>query len=152
MKKINLIALLMVAVLGLTTLVVYAENIVTLTVIKEGTGSGLVSNGWISFGWAIYCGDDCTHTFDADAQLTGIALTAYPAPDSVFVGWEGDCRPYLSQPWSCVMTMDRDRTVIAIFDLIEPPFEGNHGEYVKLQSDKKDAGRSDTGKPEQIKK
>jgi hypothetical protein len=77
----------------------------TLTVTREGTGSGLV---W-SEPPGIDCGVDCSESFTIDTQVT---LTAEPDADSAFVGWNGedDCADGF-------VTMRGDLACTARFDL-----------------------------------
>ena len=75
----------------------------TLTVTKNGTGSGTVSAG------GIYCGTDCTETF---ASGTSVNLSATPAVGSVFAGWSGAC----TGPGPCWVTMNSNKTVTATFN------------------------------------
>lgn len=75
----------------------------TLTVKKNGTGSGTVSAG------GIYCGTDCTETF---ASGTSVNLSATPAVGSVFAGWSGAS----TGPGPCWVTMNSNKTVTATFN------------------------------------
>jgi hypothetical protein len=77
----------------------------TLTVTKEGSGSGLVRSG----PEGIYCGTDCSEDYTSG---TLVDLKAYPDDDSTFVGWSGD--PDCSDG---EVTMDADKTCTATFDL-----------------------------------
>lgn len=56
----------------------------TLTVSKEGTGTGMVTSAPAG----ISCGGDCSESFDEGSSVT---LTAQPDGTSIFVGWGGDC-------------------------------------------------------------
>src|SRR5215471_6714917 len=56
----------------------------TITVTKQGTGSGTVT----STPAGINCGATCSHQFDAG---TSVALNAAAAAGSSFVSWGGDC-------------------------------------------------------------
>jgi hypothetical protein len=76
----------------------------TLTVTKEGTGSGKV----ISFP-GINCGTDCSEDYRSG---TLVILIASPDEGSVFAGWSGD--PDCSNG---KVTMDADKTCTATFDL-----------------------------------
>ena len=77
----------------------------TLSVTKEGTGSGMVT----SIPAALDCGVVCTAEF---ATTSTITLTATADPGHVFVGWLGDgC----SDTAVCVVTMDEAKTVTATF-------------------------------------
>ena len=81
----------------------------TLTVEKNGLGSGLVQAEGID------CGADCSEGYDPGASVT---LSAVAAGGSVFVGWiGGGC----SGTADCVVTMNQTTAVTAIFNLVEPP-------------------------------
>lgn len=57
---------------------------ITLTVTKDGNGSGTV----ISYPDGIDCGSTCSNTFTKNSR---IELEAIPDEGSRFVGWSGDC-------------------------------------------------------------
>jgi len=79
----------------------------SLTVIKEGAGTGVVT----STPSGVDCGSTCQATY-----LTGTRVTLYASPSSGsnFVGWSGDgC----SGPYpSCTVTIAADTTVVANFE------------------------------------
>ncbi len=75
----------------------------TLNVLKQGSGSGTVT------GPGIYCGLDCSESYDSGTQVT---LTATPASGSVFSHWSG-CDS--TQGNYCQVTMSGDKTVSAYF-------------------------------------
>jgi len=77
---------------------------VSLTVSKQGTGSGAVDSSPAS----ISCGDNCQASFNPDTVVT---LTATPDAASTFTGWSGDC----SGTGTCQITMDQARAVTATF-------------------------------------
>ncbi|MDA0169152.1 hypothetical protein OJ998_08655 [Solirubrobacter taibaiensis] len=77
----------------------------TLTVAKSGSGTGSVA---ADVG-AIDCGNTCTAVYDNGTQVT---LTATPAADSAFVGWEGKECLHLGP---CTITVVADRKPTAIF-------------------------------------
>ena len=77
----------------------------TLVVSLDGTGAGTVT----SSPDGIDCGDVCSSAFP-HAGL--VVLTATPTPGSVFSGWTGAC----GGTSDCVVTMDTDQTVSAVFD------------------------------------
>jgi hypothetical protein len=82
----------------------YHVSALPLSVLKDGTGSGVVSSSPAG----ISCGDTCFDIVDAGSS---VALTATPDASSVFAGWSGDC-------WGtdvCQVTMDQARTVAATF-------------------------------------
>ena len=83
-------------------------NSYTLTVTKDGTGSGLVS----SLPTGIDCGSTCSADF---AENTIVVLTATPMSPSVFEGWNGSgC----SGTGACTLTMDSIKSVTAVFKYI----------------------------------
>ncbi len=75
-----------------------------LTVVKAGTGSGLVKSSPAG----IACGSTCTHKF---APGTVVTLTATPRSGSTFMGWTGAC----SGTGSCVVTLSAAKAVKAKF-------------------------------------
>lgn len=75
---------------------------VTLASVEGGTGSVA------SVPAGIACPGDCSEAY---ANGTPVALTATPAPGSIFLGWSGDC----SGAGTCQPTLDADRAVIASF-------------------------------------
>jgi RHS repeat-associated protein len=81
----------------------------TLTIQKEGTGSGTVVS--VNYG-GINCGNDCSEGYD---ENSAIQLNATPDPGSQFAGWSGnpDCSDGL-------VTMDVNKTCIATFNLLPP--------------------------------
>jgi hypothetical protein len=78
----------------------------TLTVTREGTGSGTVS----SAGGEITCPDACTADFETGTSVT---LTAAPAAGSSFTGWGGACGEASGD--TCTLTMDASKEVTATF-------------------------------------
>ena len=80
-----------------------------LTVVKTGTGSGMVS----SIPSGINCGTTCSFNFPFNTQVT---LSAGAQTGSTFTGWSGSgC----SGTGTCVVTMDDIKTVTAEFTLNE---------------------------------
>jgi hypothetical protein len=78
----------------------------TLTVSKSGTGTGTVT----SSPSGIYCGSDCSGSYNQGASVT---LTATPASGSIFGGWSGgEC----SGTGSCSITMNSNQTITATFN------------------------------------
>src|SRR2546427_5135707 len=63
-----------------------SPSLVTLTVIKTGTGSGTVTSAPAG----ITCGTSCAASY---ASGTGVTLTAAAASGSTFGGWSGGGRP-----------------------------------------------------------
>ncbi|MGM9425856.1 S8 family serine peptidase [Hydrogenophaga sp. MI9] len=76
----------------------------TLSVQRNGTGSGIVS----STPSGILCGGDCSETYSAG---TSVALVATAATGSVFSGWSGAC----SGTAGCTVSMALPRSVTATF-------------------------------------
>lgn len=81
----------------------------SLSVSLSGSGSGSVTGSGIS------CPSTCSSLTDLDSQ---VSLTAVAAPGSVFSGWSGDCSGSGSV---CSLTMDADKDVGAVFDVLPPP-------------------------------
>lgn len=75
-----------------------------LTVVRDGTGTGLVT----STPAGIDCGATCGASFDRDTEVT---LVAEPGAASELVGWSGAC----VGTGPCVVTMDAAKTVTATF-------------------------------------
>jgi len=88
----------------------FALKTFTLTVSKQGAGSGQVSSSPAG----ISCGNSCQANFDAGTLVT---LTATPDSSSIFTGWSGDC----SGAGACQVAMDQARSVSATFALNAPP-------------------------------
>lgn len=83
----------------------------TLTVTKNGTGSGTVT----SAPEGIDCGAACSAGFNSGTLVT---LAATAASGATFVGWSGGgC----SGSGNCVVTLNSDQTVTATFATIPPP-------------------------------
>jgi hypothetical protein len=81
----------------------------TLTVGKNGTGSGTVT----SSPGAINCGATCSQSY---TQGTVVTLTPTPTAGSTFAGWSGDC----TGTGACTVTMSQARSVTATFNLVPP--------------------------------
>jgi|Deesub1362A_J573_1020465.scaffolds.fasta_scaffold12971_1 hypothetical protein len=84
----------------------------TITVIKSGTGSGMVT----SDDGGISCGSDCSETYD---EGTEVILTATPATGSIFSGWSNDCSACGANS-TCNITIDSDKSCEVIFIPSEP--------------------------------
>ncbi len=84
---------------------VLKANQETLTVTKDGSGTGTVT----SSPPGIDCGSDCTENYDVNTEVT---LTATPDTGFVFLSWGGD--PDCSDG---VVTMDANKTCNATFGL-----------------------------------
>ena len=88
-----------------------SSSLPTLTVIKNGSGNGIVS----SFPPGIDCGDDCRHGYVAGET---VLLTATADATSKFVGWSGGgCLG--TAP--CVVNVLSDETITATFDISDIP-------------------------------
>ena len=84
----------------------------TLTVSKDGTGSGTVT----SSPSGIDCGSDCDESYAADTSVT---LSAEASVGSVFAGWSGAC----SGAGNCELIMDSGKSVTATFTMSSSPTE-----------------------------
>jgi hypothetical protein len=83
----------------------------TLTVGKNGTGSGTVTSAPAG----INCGATCSQNY---VQGTVVTLTPTAAAGSTFAGWSGAC----SGTGACTVTMSQARSVTATFNvLVAPP-------------------------------
>ena len=87
----------------------FAINVYSMSVIKNGTGSGTVTSAPVG----IDCGADCTESYNYNTSVT---LTAVPAPGSYFAGW--------STSYGCSVTgatitctLTASRSVSATFNL-----------------------------------
>jgi alpha-tubulin suppressor-like RCC1 family protein len=90
---------------GSTKITVTGAERRTLTVVRDGTGSGTVT----SSSAGIDCGATCAADFDLGAAVT---LTAAPASDSVLSDWSG-CDTVSGT--TCSVTMNATRSVTATF-------------------------------------
>jgi predicted outer membrane repeat protein len=84
----------------------FEQTIYTLTVTKDGTGSGTVT----SSPTGIDCGTDCSESFVAGTVVT---LTTTVDTGSTFTGWSGAC----TGMGDCILTMDAAKSVTATFTL-----------------------------------
>jgi hypothetical protein len=91
----------------------------TLTIIKNGTGSGTVT----STPSGIDCGADCSESY---SDGTVVTLTASPDGGSIFAGWSGAC----SGTGTCQVTMNSNTAVIASF--IPDPGVGGSINYTPI--------------------
>jgi len=80
----------------------------------DGTGGIVTSNTE-----DISCPDNCSHNYEAGANVT---ITAEPAEGFTFSGWGGACEPCGTNS-QCTITMDANKTCSAVFEEIqnEPP-------------------------------
>ena len=81
----------------------------TLTVVRAGNGSGMVTSAPAG----IDCPVDCSQAYPLGTPVT---LTPTAASGSTFVGWSGGC----TGTGSCVVTMSGDVSVTATFALPPP--------------------------------
>ena len=86
----------------------------TLTVTIGGSGAGTVSDRH-----GISCPGACR---ESDPTGTGVTLTATPAPGSTFDGFSGAC----SGTASCPVTLDADKSVVAVFVANSQPPPPDH--------------------------
>jgi len=85
-------------------------NTYLLSVIKTGTGSGMVTSDLAG----IDCGSDCSETYDYNTSVT---LTATASIGSTFAGWSGGgC----TGTDICTVSMDANKEVTATFTLDVP--------------------------------
>jgi PKD repeat protein len=93
-----------------TVTATFASSTPTLTITKQGTGSGTVSSSPAG----ISCGTSCQATFPIGSYVT---LTATPDPGSVFTGFSGDC----TATQSCQIAMNQNHSITATFAPNTPP-------------------------------
>jgi hypothetical protein len=97
-----------------------AVNLPTLTIYKVGNGSGTVTGtGTITPTVVIECGSgaQCIGNFPLGST---VELIANPNPGSVFDGWSANCTPTAPKANSCILTMNNNDAVGAVFDLTTP--------------------------------
>ena len=80
----------------------------TLTILKSGSGNGIVT----SLPEGIYCGEMCRAEFTIDTDVT---LTATASSNTTFNGWGGDCA---GTDDIITVTMDSGKNCYASFDSI----------------------------------
>jgi uncharacterized repeat protein (TIGR02543 family) len=105
-KSFLFLSLIMVSSLMLCAIAEGAQQY-TLTVAKEGSGSGTITSSPAG----INCGSDCSEPYN---QGTKITLKVKADPGSTFKGWSGGCTG--TKP-SCKLAMNSDQTVTATFAL-----------------------------------
>ena len=90
----------------------FSQNRYTLEVVNAGSRQGTVNDGTGSNDdgrdIGIYCGSNCTETYDAGTTVT---LTVSPEADISFEGWSGACEG----KGACVISMNSDTVVTATF-------------------------------------
>ncbi|MFN4320364.1 MAG: InlB B-repeat-containing protein, partial [Aquificaceae bacterium] len=91
----------------------------TLTVTKQGTGSGTVTSSPAG----INCGSDCSEAYNSGTVVT---LTATPATGSTFGGWSGACSS-CGNNTTCQITMDANKTCTATFNTSTGGGDGGTG-------------------------
>ncbi|KJU84017.1 FG-GAP repeat-containing protein [Candidatus Magnetobacterium bavaricum] len=82
----------------------------TFTVTKTGTGTGTVTSSPAG----ISCGSSCSASYNAGVSVT---LTAVPASDSAFTGWNGACT---GTNTTCTVTMTDNLNTNATFRTTTP--------------------------------
>ncbi len=97
------------AVLLAPNFVQAAAKTYTLTVVKSGSGSGVIASSPVG----IDCGESCSAGFKVK---TSVILTAMAAPGSIFEGWSGACTGNAS---TCTVLMKKAKSVTARFALIK---------------------------------
>jgi hypothetical protein len=81
-----------------------------LSVSRFGSGAGIVTSNPAG----IFCGNDCVEPYPRGSV---VSLTSSPAEGSVFVGWNG---AICSGPGDCIFNLERDFSVTAVFELVNP--------------------------------
>ena len=90
-----------------TVTATFSVRRVTLSVFRQGLGSGTVASSPAG----IDCGATCSATYDSGTVVT---LTATPGLLSAFVGWSGGC----SGTGPCTVTLTGNTSVTATFRLL----------------------------------
>ncbi len=93
-----------------------------LAVTVAGSGSGMVASDAEQAG--IACPGMCQGTYEDGTVLT---LTAFPGVSSVFAGWSGACSVS-----PCLVTMDGDKELAAVFNLAQVRNKTTATNYVTL--------------------
>ena len=89
-----------------TPIAYYRAGIYSLTVNKNGSGSGTVTSNPVG----INCGSDCSENYNGET----VVLSATPEDGSTFGGWSGgSC---YGTSLSCYITMNQARSVTATFN------------------------------------
>ena len=91
-----------------TVTVIFALIQPRLIVIKDGTGTGYVTDGE-----ALECGENCEAAYDEETPVT---LTATASDNATFAGWNGACAGTAT---TCEISMDQDKIVTATFNLLD---------------------------------
>ena len=88
---------------------------VTVSVIKNGTGSGIVATAY----GKLFCGGACSGAYSPGV---GVSLQAFAATGSTFSSWGGACSG--TSGGSCTVTPTADIDVDATFDVVAGPALG----------------------------
>jgi PKD repeat protein len=109
----------------------------TLTISKDGTGSGTVT----SSPTGISCGSTCSYPFD---DATHVDISASAAEGSVFDSWSGGVCSGNNSP--CSVVMDADKSVTATFklkaDFVASPTSGQAPMAVQFTDQSADGATS----------
>jgi hypothetical protein len=84
------------------------KGLKTLTVIKNGTGTGVVTSDPA----AINCGATCSAAF---GEGTFVTLTATPSANSVFDSWSGSWGPTCGDSTTCLININATKSIYATF-------------------------------------
>ena len=116
-----------------------APTMRTLTVVKQGGGSGTVTSSPAG----ISCGSTCSGSF---TDGTSVTLTASPAAGSTFAGWDGaGC----SGTGACTVVMSQAREVTATFGVeVEEPLPPPPDEPPPPEDDPTDPTPDPTPEPD----
>ena len=109
------------------SLTVASEVTATLSVMKQGNGTGTVTSSPAG----IDCGNTCSQTFTSAVTLH---LTASANPGSVFVGWGGDCSGATT---SIDVAIAADTTCSATFALAGVMFDATADSLTRVKSQRR---------------
>lgn len=108
----------------------------TLTIVKEGSGGGVVIS--LDHPQGISCGNDCSGVYNGGVEVT---LAGGAEAHSLFTGWGGD--PDCSDH---VVTMDADKTCTATFEFLDD-LQFQHMQMLRNESQKTPEFRFENGIP-----